>query len=203
MACFVASEGSATSGSINLINKTTRKSTSFNVSALSGTHLLGNCAEWIVERPELPSGLFSSLANYGTVTFKNAAAYTRNQKVVQASAGNNINMIDGSGNTISIGTVSVPDIVTCVFSGINTPLIAWSDPNVIIHGIPLSDRQLNASAFDPVSGAAVPGTFIYSPAPGTVLDIGTHTLYTAFTPNDTTKYTTASGNVVILVEYVG
>ncbi|MDE3201348.1 MAG: hypothetical protein KGN79_10560 [Acidobacteriota bacterium] len=43
------------------------------------------------------------------------------------------------------------------------------------------------------------GTFSYSPAAGTVLSIGTHTLTTTFTPTDATDYTAATASVSITV----
>jgi hypothetical protein len=52
--------------------------------------------------------------------------------------------------------------------------------------------QLNATA-------DVPGTFVYTPAAGTVLNAGTHTLSVSFTPNDTANYTTATASVFINV----
>jgi len=67
------------------------------------------------------------------------------------------------------------------------------------YGTPLTSTQLDANASNPVSGAQVPGTFIYNPPAGTVLSVGTHTLNVSFTPNDTTNYSTASTNVSINV----
>ena len=72
------------------------------------------------------------------------------------------------------------------------PTITWSNPADITYGTPLSETQLNASA-------SVPGFFVYTPASGTVLNEGTHTLRVDFTPSDATNYTTASSNVSINV----
>src|SRR2546429_5930298 len=44
---------SATQASIYLTNDSTDQSTSFNITAPSGTSLVGNCAEWIVETPNV------------------------------------------------------------------------------------------------------------------------------------------------------
>src|SRR5438552_2466164 len=46
-----------------------------------------------------------------------------------------------------------------------TPVINWSNPAAIVYGTPLSATQLNATS-------SVPGTFSYSPAPGTTLNGG-------------------------------
>lgn len=45
----------------------------------------------------------------------------------------------------------------------------------------------------------VPGTFAYTPASGTILSPGTHTLSVTFTPTDTTDYTTATDTVTLSV----
>ena len=52
--------------------------------------------------------------------------------------------------------------------------------------------QLNATA-------SVPGTFVYTPAAGTVLAAGTHTLGVTFTPTDTTRYTAATASTTLVV----
>ncbi len=62
-----------------------------------------------------------------------------------------------------------------------TPTLIWATPSAINYGIALSSTQLNAA-----SNAS--GTFVYSPAAGTVEGIGTHTLSVTFTPTDTTDY---------------
>jgi len=72
------------------------------------------------------------------------------------------------------------------------PLITWSQPAPITAGTPLSSTQLDATA-------NAPGTFVYSPAAGAVLPVGTNVLKVTFTPNDTTDYTTAIAEVVLTV----
>ena len=74
-----------------------------------------------------------------------------------------------------------------------TPTITWSNPAAITYGIPLSLTQLDAS-----TGPA--GTFVYTPAKGTVLGAGSHTLSVSFTPTDTTDYTTATKTVTLVVD---
>ena len=65
-----------------------------------------------------------------------------------------------------------------------SPVLAWLTPAAVTYGTALSATQLNASA-------NVPGTFSYSPASGTVLSAGDHTLSATFTPNDGTDYSGA------------
>lgn len=74
----------------------------------------------------------------------------------------------------------------------STSLITWPAPDAITYGTPLSPTQLNATA-------NMAGAFSYSPAAGTVLSIGTHTLTATFTPADATDYTTATASVPITV----
>ncbi len=54
------------------------------------------------------------------------------------------------------------------------PTVVWPTPEGLIYGIPLSEHQLNATA-------SAPGTFVYTPALGYVLPVGTHTLWVTFT----------------------
>ena len=78
------------------------------------------------------------------------------------------------------------------------PTINWANPSPITYGTALSATQLNA-AFTGVTGAALPGTAVYSPASGTVLTGGSQTLSVSFTPSDTTDYNTASASVTLTV----
>jgi uncharacterized repeat protein (TIGR01451 family) len=73
-----------------------------------------------------------------------------------------------------------------------TPVITWSNPADIIYGTALSGTQLNATA-------NVPGSFVYTPASGTVLGYGSHNLHVDFTPTDTTNYNNAQKDVSINV----
>lgn len=68
----------------------------------------------------------------------------------------------------------------------------WATPAAIVYGTPLGATQLDASA-------STPGSFVYSPATGSVLTVGTHTLAANFTPTDAADYTTASASVVLTV----
>jgi hypothetical protein len=72
------------------------------------------------------------------------------------------------------------------------PAITWGTPAAIGYGTHLSDTQLNATA-------SVPGSFVYTPAAGTVLSVGTQTLRADFTPTDGTNYSTAFATVTIVV----
>jgi hypothetical protein len=73
-----------------------------------------------------------------------------------------------------------------------TPTITWAAPLPITYGVALSSSQLNATS-------SVQGTFVYSPAVGTVLPVGSQTLAVTFTPTDTRDYATATSSGTILI----
>lgn len=70
--------------------------------------------------------------------------------------------------------------------------ITWPAPTAITYGTALSAAQLNATA-------SVPGTFVYTPASGTILTAGSHTLNVTFTPTDSVDYPTTSASVPLTV----
>ena len=67
-----------------------------------------------------------------------------------------------------------------------TPTLDWTTPANIVYGTALSAIQLDATS------GGVAGTFAYTPAAGTVLPVGSHTLSATFTPNDPANYNTMS-----------
>ncbi len=73
------------------------------------------------------------------------------------------------------------------------PVITWATPAAATYGTALSATQLDATA-------SVPGTFIYSPAAGTVPAVGTDTLSVTFTPIDTTDYNSVTAAVSQVVQ---
>ena len=74
--------------------------------------------------------------------------------------------------------------------------IAWSNPAAIVYGTALSGTQLNAVA-------SVPGTYVYTPALGTLLSAGTHQLSVSFVPTDTVDYLGSTATVSITVNQAG
>ena len=76
------------------------------------------------------------------------------------------------------------------------PVITWPTPAAISQGTPLSATQLDATA-------NVPGTFVYSPAAGTVLAAGNQMLSVTFTPTDTVHYNIVSASVTLSVVAAG
>jgi hypothetical protein len=69
--------------------------------------------------------------------------------------------------------------------------VTWANPAGITYGTALSGVQLNATA-------SVPGTFIYTPAAGTLLNAGTgRILSVTFTPTDLINFAPATKTVTI------
>ena len=73
-----------------------------------------------------------------------------------------------------------------------SPSITWNSPATIQYGAALSDVELDATA-------GVPGSFVYSPAAGTLLQAGTQKLTVTFTPSDTVTYKTVTSSVQLMV----
>ena len=73
-----------------------------------------------------------------------------------------------------------------------TPVINWATPANIADGTALGAAQLNAAS-------DVPGTFLYSPAAGAMLDVGVHQLSATFTPADAANYKAATASVQLVV----
>jgi hypothetical protein len=101
-----------------------------------------------------------------------------------------------AGSYAVVGTVSDANYTgsssATLVVGKATPIITWATPAAITFGTALSGTQLNASG-------SISGTYIYTPPSGGVLPVGTHTLSVAFTPTDTTNYTTAGATVSLTV----
>ncbi|PYQ28513.1 MAG: hypothetical protein DMF56_14840 [Acidobacteria bacterium] len=93
---------------------------------------------------------------------------------------------------------STSDVVSLVVDKY-APNINWPTPDDITWGTPLSGTQLNATATG-VNGASLAGSFVYSPAAGTVLNVGAaQTLTVHFAPTDTANYSEATSTVQITV----
>jgi uncharacterized delta-60 repeat protein len=72
------------------------------------------------------------------------------------------------------------------------PVITWPVPADLVYGSRLSSVQLNAAA-------DVPGSFVYAPPAGTLLEAGEHFLSVTFTPQDQTSYSTVHRSVPLTV----
>jgi hypothetical protein len=72
------------------------------------------------------------------------------------------------------------------------PSLTWSTPAAMAYGTALGVSQLNATA-------NIVGNLTYTPAAGTILPAGNHTLNVIFTPTDRWNYATASAAVTLVV----
>ncbi len=94
--------------------------------------------------------------------------------------------------------VSDSNVATVTLGVVGTPTIAWASPADITYGTALGAAQLDASAT--FGGLNVPGTFVYTPAAGTVLSAGANQpLSVTFTPDDTTDYNSVTASTTINV----
>jgi Peptidase A4 family len=88
---------------------------SYEITAPSGTKLVGNSAEWIVETP-IVGGALTQMPEYGEVFFSNCEAALTNGTVINGGTGNNINL-GQNGTTVSTGTLITPTIIECQYTG--------------------------------------------------------------------------------------
>ena len=101
--------------------------------------------------------------------------------------------------TLTNDNYQAADAVGTLVISKGTPVISWNNPADITYGTALSSTQLNATANN-VLANNVPGSFVYTPAAGSVLHVGNgQTLHAAFTPTDTANYNTTSKDVFINV----
>jgi hypothetical protein len=72
-------------------------------------------------------------------------------------------------------------------------ILTWPTPAPISYGTALGSGQLNARA-------SVPGSFAYSPGPGTMLAAGLHEISVLFTPTNSAEFSPVACTVSLLVE---
>ena len=127
----------------------------------------------------------------GTFVYSPAAG------TVESTAGQvtlNVTFTPTDTTSYNTATASVTLTVNAVTK--TTPVITWNTPAAVPAGTALSATQLDATA-------NVAGTFVYSPAAGTVESTaGQVTLNVTFTPTDTTSYNTATASVTLTVNAV-
>jgi N-acetylneuraminic acid mutarotase len=128
----------------------------------------------------LPTALqFSASATVSNGLIYNLGGYNSSTNFATA---NSYATFSSTGNSSINFTISKAD-----------PVITWSNPANITYGTALSGTQLDATAL-------VPGTFVYTPAAGTILNAGaSQTLSVTFTPTDTTDYNSVTQTATINV----
>jgi hypothetical protein len=162
------------------------------------------------------------LTGFSTTNGVQGAAQTDPLNVSFNLSDSNTCRVDWSPTT----TINRQNPYSCTPNGCPlTPTVTWAAPVPITYGTALSSDQLDATASAmEISGMAgeapdntglltnvsVPGTWVYSPAAGTILSPGLHTLTATFTPTNTytastsanaayETYTAATASVPILV----
>ena len=141
--------------------------------------------------------------NGGVVTFTSSLsnAWRTNPATFTAEIAGGVVSAPAAANGFAGGPYQVTASATGVASGVNfnltnnkaTPVITWNDPADIVYGTPLSVTQLNAEA-------DVAGTFTYTPASGTILDVGDdQNLHVEFTPGQPDNNNSVSFDVEINV----
>ncbi len=101
--------------------------------------------------------------------------------------------ITGTGTEWTCGRINAARAVGASTTEPATPTVTWAKPADIVYGTALGNTELNATA-------SVPGSFSYTPAPGTVLNPGqAQTLSVVFTPADTANYESVTTTVAINV----
>lgn len=102
--------------------------------------------------------------------------------------------------TLANDNHEAPSVSGTLTIGQATPAIQWASPASITVGTPLGATQLNATATG-IGGAGLTGSFVYTPAGGTVLGAApAHQLSVAFSPSDA-NYTGVGKSVPMAVLY--
>lgn len=120
----------------------------------------------------VPSTSEFSAATIGgcVTTLSGGSAYPTAVTFTPAAVGIRTAMLTATDSAGNSGTAAV--------SGFGEYALSWATPAPITYGTALSATQLDATA-------TVAGTFVYTPAAGTVLGAGTQTLSVTFTPANT------------------
>ena len=127
----------------------------------------------------------SGVQNGDTITYTAATTATQTSTVGSYA-------IVPSAVGANLGNYSVVYVNGTLTVGQATPVITWAPPTAVNYGTALSPTQLDATA-------SVAGTFIYTPAGGTILSAGLNLLSVTFIPTDAVNYTTQTGTVNLTV----
>jgi hypothetical protein len=125
----------------------------------------------------------ADLADGGRISGSTSNVLTIVNLVVSDTANYQVLVTNVYGSTNVVATLTVLKAI---------PSLTWTNPVTIPYGTALSTAQLNASA-------NVPGTFVFSPPAGTVLNAGSNSLSVVFTPRDAANFSSATDAVSIVV----
>ncbi|MFZ1918219.1 MAG: Ig-like domain-containing protein, partial [Terriglobales bacterium] len=119
-------------------------------------------------------------------------------------SGTTVTMVNGTGTCTVTAKWAADDVYKAATATAKTiaqkmaTVLTWPTPAPITYGTPLSSTQLDASAS--YNSSPLPGTYVYSPAAGTVPKVGTcDTLKVTFTPTQSTDFTKVTASVCLQV----
>ena len=139
------------------------------------------------------TGSITGLAGADSITATYASSATATTIAGTYSTGTNAVTSTLSDPGSKLGNYTVVQTLGALTITQVTTALSWSTPASIAYGTALSTTQLNATS------GGVAGTFVYTPALGTILGAGSQTLSVTFTPTDTADYSAATGSAKITV----
>jgi hypothetical protein len=193
---------------VTLTDTTGNDSFSAASGTLAGVDAEGGALTYGISGGVDGGALVSFVGGYGTLTVTKATGaytYTPSAAAINGRTANDaesftVTTTDGAASataTFAVQIVGSPE----------APAITWATPAAITYPAGISaSTQLNATATDATTSAAVTGTYAYSiggvpVADGDQFDAGTHTLHVEFTPTGSGAgdYVTTSRNVTLTV----
>jgi hypothetical protein len=171
----------------------------YNLTYVNGTLTIGQATPvitWPVPMPISYDTALSSTQLDATASVAGTFAYSPAAGAILPAGSNKLTVLFTPTDTINY-TTQTASVNLVVLAA--APVINWNNPASIVYGTPLSATQLNATAVQPTGTGAVDGTFVYTPALGTVLSVGTQPISVIFTPTDSLDYTKVTKTVSINV----
>ena len=136
---------------------------------------------WNTPAPIQYGTALSNVQLDATASVPGAFVYTPATGTVLQAGSQKLTAVFTPSDTTSYSTATASVQLTVTQAA---PVINWAALSAIQQGAPLGGIQLDATA-------NVPGTFLYSPAAGTVLPAGTQQLTVTFSPSNATDYVSA------------
>ncbi len=176
-----------TSGPTGIVKVDTTAPTGGAISVAAGFNTSGTVPVSVTNATDPESGMASNQVQRKLASFSNGACGTFD------ASWSNVTLVGGN-DTVPGGKCVQYQLVSKDNAGLSTttgptgivkvkqtPTITWNPPATMLFGTRLSSTQLNATA-------SVPGTFLYIPPAGTLLQPGSQLLSVIFTPTDTIDY---------------
>jgi uncharacterized protein (DUF1800 family)/sugar lactone lactonase YvrE len=194
---FAPTISGSVTGTLSLTDNSMNNPAGTQVSQLSGTALQVPQA---ITFPGIPTQTYGAGPFALVATASSGLPLSYGVTSGPATVSGNVLTITGTGSVTIVAGQSgnaqfapaAPVSQTFAVSQAGTSVV-WTNPAAITYGTTLSATQLDAAA-SPVSA----GTYMYSPAAGTVLNAGSQTLSVQFTPSNS-NYTPSTGSVTLQV----